>query len=173
MAKNIATEGDGTKIKGWKQSLQPDQISPASKNGPKYLEDIHRIVDKYGVGDTYFFSSNTLDFEQYVVFVKETVLSVCLSMCAVFFVVLFITGSIPITILVVLAVALVDLFLLGLIYYWDLTMNNIIVVQLVIGLGLAVDYSAHIAHTYLVVVPPKELSTSAEKRMFKARVAVS
>ena len=49
---------------------------------------------------------------------------------------------------------LVDVFLLGLIHYWDLTMNNIIVLQLVIGLGLAVDYSAHIAHTYLTIIPP-------------------
>ena len=87
--------------------------------------------------------------------------------------VLFVTGSIPITIMVVLAVVLVDLFLLGLIYYWDLTMNNIIVLQLVIGLGLAVDYSAHIAHTYIIVEPPKECETNAEKRMFKARVAIS
>lgn len=118
------------------------------------MEDVRRIGKKYGIGDTYFYSENMLDFEQYVVFVKETVLSVCLSVCAVFFVVLFITGSFPITILVTFAVALVDLFLLGLIHYWDLTMNNIIVVWFVIGLGLAVDYSAHIAHTYIIVEPP-------------------
>lgn len=113
-----------------------------------------------------------LEFEGYVVFVKETTLSVGLAVVAVFLVVLFITGSFPITILVVLAVLLVDLYLLGLVYLWDLTMNNIVVVQLVIGLGLAVDYSAHIAHTYLTVVPPKEYS-NREKRMFKARVALS
>jgi len=111
--------------------------------------------------------------EQYVVFAKETALSIGLSVCAVFMVVIFITGSLPITILVVLAVVLVDLFLLGLIFYWDLTMNNIIVIQLVIGLGLAVDYSAHIAHTYIIVNPPKECSTPAEQRMFKAKVAIS
>ena len=100
-----------------------------------------------------------LDYEQYVVFLKETLLSICLSICAVFLVVLFITGSFPVTILVVLAVALVDIYLMALIYYWDLTLNNIIVVQLVIGLGLSVDYSAHIAHTYLIVVAPSDYST--------------
>ena len=108
-----------------------------------------------------------------MVFVKETALSVGLSIMAVFFVVLFITGSAPVTLLVVLAVMLVDLYLLALIAFWDLTMNNIIVVNLVIGLGLAVDYSAHIAHTYLIVKPPRELTEASDKRMFKARVAVS
>ena len=113
------------------------------------------------------------DLEQYVVFVQETMLSVGLSILAVFFVVMFITGSVPVTLLVVLAVLLVDLYLLALIHFWDLTMNNIIVVNLVIGLGLSVDYSAHIAHSYLMVKPPKELTENADKRMFKARVAVS
>ena len=131
------------------------------------------ITSDYGVGDTYAYSDQMLNFEQYVVFVSETILSISLSICAVFFVVLFITGSLPITILVVCAVALVDLFLLGLIHFWDLTMNNIILIQLVIGLGLAVDYSAHIAHTYLVVKPHKSCITNNDKRMYKARVAVS
>ena len=62
----------------------------------------------------------------------------------------FITFSLPVTALVMLAIILVDVFLLALIHYWDLTLNNIIIIQLVIGLGLAVDYSAHIAHTYLI-----------------------
>lgn len=136
------------------------------------MTDIRAIESKYGFGDIYSYSDSMLEFEGYVVFVKETCLSVGLAVVAVFLVVLFITGSLPITILVVLAVLLVDLYLLGLVHLWDLTMNNIVVVQLVIGLGLAVDYSAHIAHTYLTVVAPPEYS-NREKRMYKARVALS
>lgn len=136
------------------------------------MTDIRKIEEGFAIGDTYSYSELLLEYEQYVVFLKETCLSVGLSIFAVFLVVLFITGSLPVTILVVLAVLLVDLYLLGLIYLWDLTMNNIIVVQLVIGLGLAVDYSAHIAHTYLIVEAPKEYS-KRDKRMYKARVALS
>ena len=58
-------------------------------------------------------------------------------------------------------------------HFAGLTMNNIIVINLVIGLGLAVDYSAHIAHTFLIVKPPPECTTNASKRMYKARVAIS
>ena len=142
--------------------------------GPQYLKDIRALEDKYGIdgAEIYSYSSEMLSYEQYVVFVKETSLSVGLSITAVFFVVLFITGSFSVTCLVLLAVVLVDFFLLALIYYWDLTMNNIVVVNLVIGLGLSVDYSAHIAHTYLHVEAPKDLTTR-EKRKYKARVAVS
>lgn len=90
--------------------------------------------------------------------------SVGLSLCAVFIVVLFITGSLPVTALVTMSVLLVDVFLLALVHYWDLTMNSIVTVFLVIGLGLAVDYASHISHTYLVVEPPAEMKTSSEKR---------
>ena len=92
-----------------------------------------------------------LDYELYVVFMDETLLSVGLSIVAVFFVVFFVTGSLPITSLVCLAVLVVDLFLVALIHFWNLTFNTVVVVNVVIAIGLAVDYSAHISHTYLIV----------------------
>lgn len=122
--------------------------------------------------NTYAFAQDFLDYELYFVFIDETLLSCGLSLIAVFFVVIFITASIPITFLVVMSVLLVDLFLMALVFYWDLTFNNVVVVNLVIAIGLAVDYSAHIAHTYLVVKAPKDLS-NAEKRKYKARKAIS
>ena len=90
--------------------------------------------------------------------------SVGLSLCAVFIVVLFITGSLPVTALVTMSVLLVDVFLLALVHYWDLTMNSIVTVFLVIGLAIAVDYASNIPHTYLVVEAPTEMKTSSEKR---------
>jgi len=113
-----------------------------------------------------------LDYELYVVFMDETILSCGLSIIAVFCIVIFITGSLPVTLLVTLAVGLVDLFLISLIHYWNLTFNTVVVVNVVIAIGLAVDYSAHIAHTYLIILPPMEMSIS-EKRVYKARKALS
>ena len=171
--KNISFKTDNS-IKGWRQYAEPVEIYPIAEAGPQYLKDIRALEDKYGIdgAEIYSYSQEMLNYEQYVVFVKETMLSVGLSITAVFFVVLLITGSLSVTCLVLLAVVLVDFFLLALIYYWDLTMNNIVVVNLVIGLGLSVDYSAHIAHTYLHVEAPKDLTTR-EKRKYKARVAIS
>lgn len=150
----------------------PKRIKAVSTDGPDFLSDLKDFADKYGLGDTYFFSNELLDYEQYVVFVRELCLSLGLSIFAVFLVVIFITGSLPITLLVLLAVLLVDVFLLGLIHFWDLTLNSIILVNLVIGLGLSVDYSAHISHTYLIVEAPKGMSV-AEQRVYKAKLAIS
>lgn len=61
-------------------------------------------------------------------FIDETILSCGLSLVAIFFVVIFITASLPITLLVVMSVLLVDFFLMALVFYWDLTFNNVVVI---------------------------------------------
>lgn len=136
------------------------------------MDDLSDLLDK-GFDDTYAYNATILDYEQYVVLIKELILTIGLSFLAVTIVVSTITGSMPVTCLVMLSIVLVDLFLLSLIHFWDLTLNNIIVINLVVGLGLSVDYAAHIAHTYLIVQVPKEITTDPERRMYKAKVAVS
>lgn len=160
-------------LTGFRQTIVVKKIEQIAIQGVQYLKDIRAIEDKYAPPGTFSYSQDMLDYELYVVFTKETLLSVGLSLVAVFFVVLFVTGSLPVTFLVVLAVLLVDFFLVALIYYWGLTFNTVVVINIVIAIGLAVDYSAHISHTYLTVVPPPELQTNAEKRMFKARAALA
>ena len=152
--------------------MQVKNIDAVAKQGVKYLADKNMLEKDYGLEGTFSYAQEMLDYELYVVFMYETFLSCGLSVLAVFGVVLFVTGSLPVTALVVLAVVLVDLFLLGLVHFWDLTFNTVTVVNIVIAIGLAVDYSAHISHTYLIIVPPKDLSKS-EKRIYNARKALS
>lgn len=159
-------------ITGWRQSITVKKIDQVAIQGVQYLKDLRALEEKYGLPNTYSFAQDFLDYELYFVFIDETLLSTGLSLVAVFCVVIFITASLPITFLVVIAVLLVDLFLMALVFYWDLTFNNIIVVNLVIAIGLAVDYSAHIAHTFLVIKAPKHLS-DGDKRKYKAQKAIS
>lgn len=153
-------------------TFYPDDIYA---EGPDYLDDIDRIEANYGFDETYSYSDQMVQYEREVVFVQETATSISLSLFAVFLVVLFITGSLPVTGLVLLSVSLVDFCLLGLMYYVDVELNIVSVLVLVIGLGLAVDYSAHIGHTYLTTEPTDSMAnaSNAEKRMYKARIAVS
>ena len=37
----------------------------------------------------------------------------------------------------------------GLMYFWGLTIDTVTTVNLLIAIGLTVDYSAHIAHTFM------------------------
>merc|ERR1712054_352228 len=44
----------------------------------------------------------------------------------------------------------VDVCILGYMSHWNLDFNSVTAINLVLAVGLAVDYSAHIAHSFLV-----------------------
>merc|ERR1719326_330625 len=53
------------------------------------------------------------------------------------------------TLLVMLCVVLVDVDILGLMQMWGLTIDSVSIINLVLAIGLAVDYSVHVAHAFL------------------------
>ena len=69
---------------------------------------------------------------------------------AVLFVILIITSDITATLVVATCVIMTDIFVVGLIFYWNLTLNPLVVLQIILGIGCSVDYSAHIAYAYLI-----------------------
>lgn len=92
-------------------------------------------------------------------------------------VLLVFTGNLTVSLFVLSCVGLVDLFLFGLLTFWNVTLNSVTIINVVIAIGLAVDYSAHIGHAYLTVDPPNEDEqgnqlTNHQKRVFKARGAL-
>ena len=129
--------------------------------GVQLLIDIRAIEDEFGIPDTFSYAREYLDYEQYFRFTIETIITTGSSIAAIAVVVLVITSSFTATSLVVFCVLLVDLMLVGLMHYWGLTFNSIVVVNIVIAIGLSVDYSAHIAHSYLMINPPASCVTNA------------
>ena len=89
---------------------------------------------RFGFDTTFSNSEDMLTYEQFVVIVRETIISSACSILAVFLVVLLITGSLFLGALVVFSVLLTDLFLVALVNLWGLTFNNIVVVHLVTSL---------------------------------------
>lgn len=80
----------------------------------------------------------------------ELVEGILLSLVAIALVVTFITVNFYLSLMVIMSVVLVDFYLVALIYYWNMTMNMFTGVSMVLSFGIAVDYSTHIAHTYLL-----------------------
>ena len=104
----------------------------------------------------------------------ETLIS---STLAVIVVVLIITSDVTSTLLVTCCICLTDLFLVGLIFYWGLTFNALVLLQIVLAIGTSVDYSVHIAYAYLIEPIPekkkRKYDTPEKIRKFKAQTALS
>ena len=62
------------------------------------------------------------------------------------------------TFYVVFVVLLVELFMVGICSAWGVYINNYFTLNMSFALGIAVDYSVHIGHTYLTIKPPSGLT---------------
>ena len=114
------------------------------------MDDFRSIESKYGTYETYSHYGRYHEIEQYKIFQKDQVIGTMLSLCAVFCVVIFITVNIRVTLFVIFSVLLVDYYLIAAMYFSGLTLNSFTGVNIIFALGLAVDYSSHIAHNFLM-----------------------
>jgi len=130
------------------------RINNASAQGTQMLRDLRWLIDEYAPGFTFESNWRFYDYEQYFVLVQEFLTSLVLSCFAVLTVILVITSNAVITVFVLLCIVLTDIFLAGLIFYWGLTFNPIVMIQIILAVGISVDFTAHIAYAYLLEVVP-------------------
>ena len=138
------------------------------------MKDIRNLERSHGLKDTYSYSIAYLDFEQFFVFLDETILTLTMSIIAVLIVILIVTADLLTTLLVALCVVTTDVFLSGLIFFCDLTLNPLVMLNVIVAIGTSVDYSAHIAYAYLVQEVPKSYKTKNESdiRLYKGTMAL-
>jgi len=73
-------------------------------------------------------------------------LAIC---CAVIVVIVFILIPKPrVAIFVIISIVMSIVDVLGFLYFWDITISGVSTIFILISVGLAVDYSAHIAHMF-------------------------
>ena len=65
------------------------------------------------------------------------------------------------------------LYIAAICHFAGFTLNTITGMNLNFALGISIDYSAHIAHKYMLVAPNESMKTNKEKREHKVRLAIS
>ena len=89
-------------------------------------------------------------FLQDAIILDEAIINIGLAAAGVTVVATLFLGSVSTALTVVSILLLIDVFLLGLVYWAGLKINSVSIVNLILSLGLALDYSAHIAHSFSV-----------------------
>ena len=73
-----------------------------------------------------------------------------LAMLCVFVVTLILLANIPVCLLVLMIVVFTLTNIIGFLHFWDITIDIISCINLVLAIGLCVDYSVHIGHAFLI-----------------------
>lgn len=80
---------------------------------------------------------------------EETIRNVLLALVVVFIAALIFLADLSAALIVLINIAVVDVCLLGFIHWFGMHINMVIAINVLLAIGLTVDYSAHIAHAYM------------------------
>ena len=96
------------------------------------------------------FKFQSFSWETDEVIAKELLVNLALAMICIFVSTSIFIGNLIASLLVLLMVLISLVNVGGFMHFWGLTIDTVSSVNLIIAIGLCVDYSAHIAHGFLV-----------------------
>ncbi|XP_078361990.1 patched domain-containing protein 3-like [Oculina patagonica] len=111
----------------------------------------------------YVASASFIFLEQYAVIASETIRNLTIAALAILIVTAPFLVNLSVSFLVFFGFVSLIFELFGMMWLWGVSLNSISMINLVMAIGFAVDYSAHVAHAF-VVAP----GNSAEKRVIQA-----
>jgi len=127
-------------------------IAKAAQNGQDEID--LSVSTRATVGGkplkAFAFARPYLFFDGLAVVSKETIQNIIGACICVFLVNVVMLADLFAALLVLLMIGFVDILILGYMAHWELDFNSVTAINLVLAVGLAVDYSAHIAHSFLV-----------------------
>lgn len=100
-------------------------------------------------GEVWAYSFGFPFWYQYEIIPTEAASNIGWTLLAVFLVVLLFIAHPGIAVIVTLVVGVVLLDILGIMHFWDVNLNGVSVINLVLSIGLSVDYSVHVAHAFM------------------------
>ena len=139
---------DGTKLEASRVLgfMKNDGSSTFQKNAMLTLRE--DIAEKSKL-DAFPITRPFMFFEQYAITSRETLRNLIIAAIAVVIVTSPFLVDCTVTFIVVLNFAALICELFGLMVIWNVSLNSVSMINLVMAIGFAVDYSAHIAHAYV------------------------
>ena len=102
-------------------------------------------------------------YEQYLTIWEDTLTSLGISLLAIFLVTFFLMGlDLRSSLIVIVTITMILVNLGGLMYWWNITLNAVSLVNLVMAVGISVEFCAHITRSFAVNVGDNKISRAEE-----------
>ena len=102
-------------------------------------------------------------YEQYLTMWADTVKSLGISLAAIFVVTFLLMGlDFFSSVVVIITIIMILINLLGLMYWWHITLNAVSLVNLVMAIGIAVEFCSHLVHSFSVSVQTTRLERASD-----------
>jgi len=116
----------------------------------KISSDINKMLKDSGYNYYIFpYCIYFVFYEQYLTIWEDALFSLCISLTAIFLVTFIITGfDLISSTLVLLMVSLILINMGGMMWLWNITLNAVSLVNLVVSVGIGVEFVSHIIRSY-------------------------
>eukprot|EP00466_Bigelowiella_natans_P019105 jgi/Bigna1/68029/fgenesh1_pg.5_\ len=104
--------------------------------------------DAMNYNDARVFSNNFLYWEEFSLIRGELIQNILIAVAVMFIIVFVMIVQWQVVLSVALAIGATIINTLGMSYYWGVELNSVVTIFVLISIGLSVDYSAHIGHTF-------------------------
>jgi len=125
-----------------KQTDYVNSMRAARDFSSKMSEDLQMEIFPYSV--FYIF------FEQYLGVWKTAIMNICVCLGTVFVVCFIVTSSLWASAIILIVLAMIVLDLMGVMAMLGIQLNAISVVNLVMSIGIAVEFCVHITHAFMI-----------------------
>ncbi|KAJ8923333.1 hypothetical protein NQ315_001891 [Exocentrus adspersus] len=120
------------------------------------------ITDTIGV-EVFPYSVFYVFYEQYLTMWPDTLQSLGVSLVAIFVVTFLLMGlDLFSSIVVIITITMILVNLGGLMYWWHITLNAVSLVNLVMAVGISVEFCSHLVHSFSVSVKPTRVERAAD-----------
>jgi Niemann-Pick C1 protein len=102
-------------------------------------------------------------YEQYLTMWPDTLRSMGISVLSIFIVTFLLMGfDIHSSIVVVITITMIVINIGGLMYYWNISLNAVSLVNLVMAVGISVEFCSHLVHSFSVSMEETKVKRSAD-----------
>jgi Niemann-Pick C1 protein len=102
-------------------------------------------------------------YEQYLTVVHDTVFNLLVCGGAVFVVTVILLGfDIWTAVIIIITIAMIIVSMLGLMFFWSVSLNALSLVNLVMTLGISVEFCSHVARTFARSIQPTRVDRAYE-----------
>lgn len=132
------------------------------------------ITESTGI-PTFAYSVFYIFFAQYTTIIRDSIALIGFALAAIFLVASFLLGSLQTALVIVLTVVMILTDIVGIMALWGVNLNAVSLVNLVICVGIGVEFCVHVARAFTFtqkVQLPVGMGVTRHARAFNALVSV-
>ncbi|KAK3857102.1 hypothetical protein Pcinc_036625 [Petrolisthes cinctipes] len=172
-AVNVKVDSQGNDFVGATHYTAYHTILKTSKDFTKALDYVYKLCDQmteYLRENTKFskdveifpYSIFYVYYEQYLTMWEDTWISLGISLASVFAVTCLLTFDFISATIILVTISMILFDMMGMMYWWNISLNAVSLVNLVMCVGISVEFCSHVSHAFATSIRPTGVERAKE-----------